>query len=175
MANIVTPAGRLSYPHLLKPNDGGNFPSGKYETGFIISKDEDISALTKEIDRVLKEDLPKVKSVSMLKHQPIRDGDEDGKYPGCWFIKAKSVRKPKIVDYDPKHAMQDENEIYGGQNAKLSLNFFSYDTKGTKGIGVGLGNVQILRGGEKFGGSGSSNPEDEFVNEYDSTSDTGEF
>jgi hypothetical protein len=169
MANIVTPQGRLSYPHLLKPNDGGNFPSGKYETGFIIDKSEDISHLQKEVDRILKEEFPKLKSVSQLKHQPIKDGDADGKYPGSWFIKAKSTRKPKVVDYDPKHAMEDEDEIYGGQNAKISINFFAYDAKGTKGIGVGLGNVQILRGGERFGGTGSSNPADEFTNEYDSS------
>lgn len=172
---LITPKGRLSFPHLFERNSGGNFPSDKYETMFLIPKTEDISGLMNEINLLLKDCFDgKIKDIKQLKHPPVRDGDAEGKYDGFWFLKAKSEYKPIVVGPNPEHLIDDEEEVYGGANAKLSINFFAYDMKGSKGIGVGLKNVQILGGGDRFGG-GSGDPKTQFSNEGGASNDEDDY
>ncbi len=166
---IITPKGRLSYPHLLERNSGGSYPSDKYETTFLIEKTKDISEIQDACMSALNAKFPgKFKSLSTLKHPPLRDGDDEEKYPGYWYLKAKTDYRPTIVGPNPKLTIDDPELIYGGQNARLSLGIFTYDKAGSKGVSLNLKNVQILGGGESFGGD-SGNPQDQFSNEEEST------
>lgn len=168
----VTPVGRLSYPHILTKNDGGMFPSGKYEAILLIDKEEDLSDLKAKLQAALDEQFGAGKlPLAKLKHPVIRDGDEKGgDYEGCWYIKAKGDLKPTIVGPDPKIVLDEEQAkkyVYGGQNAKLSVGIYAYDKKGSKGVGLSLRHVQILMGGTPFGTGVSSTPDEDFKDETD--------
>ena len=94
---------------------------------------------------------------------PLRDGDidkpEDDVYAGHYFINAKSIRKPQIVDanLDP---IMSQDEFYSGCYGRASITFYAYATAGSKGIAAGLENLQKLADGERLGGGGSSAAED---------------
>ena len=161
---VITPKGRLSYPHLLEPNVGGNFPSGEYETLLLINKSEDVNPMMEALKNLLSDAFGDKLTLGSLKHQPIKDGDKE-KEPekkGCWVIKAKNEYKPKVVGPDPTQVITDKKLIYGGANARLSVTFFAYDNKFGKGIKVNLRNVQLLGGGEGFGGGAAGDPTEDF-------------
>ena len=108
------------------------------------------------------------KLVSALK-MPWRDGmekpDQPGYGAGIIFVKATSKMKPGVVSLeigpDGKFApIIQPAEFYGGCYAHATINVYAYDTKGNKGVGVSLNNIQKLKDGEQFGGR--SAPEDDF-------------
>ena len=171
-STIITPKGRLSYPHLLNRNTEGNYPSDKYETLLLIPKTENISVLIKACEAVLMEMFSEeYAGLDQLKNPPVRDGDEKGgEYAGHWFIKAKSDNRPAIVGPNPKVVIDNPELVYGGQWARLSLSVYGYKKPGNKGIAFGLKNVQILGGGEPFG-SGAGNPADQFPTEQEGVND----
>ena len=94
---------------------------------------------------------------------PLRDGDVDRpdqpEYAGHYFLNAGSKQKPGIVDKNVNPIL-DQSEVYSGCYGRVSLNFFPFNTKGNKGVGCGLQNVQKLADGEPLGGR--SRAEDDF-------------
>jgi len=168
---VTTPKGRLSYPHLFEKNESGEYASGMYECLLLIPKSADISSLKDLAEAVAKDKFgDKFKGLDKFKHPPIRDGDEyEDDRAGHWVIKAKTKVRPQIVGADPSIAINDSEEVYGGRHAKLSLSCYAYDTSGNKGVAFTLRNVQLLPGGERFGG-GSGDPTLQFsVEEEDDT------
>jgi hypothetical protein len=107
--------------------------------------------------------------------KPLRDGDEerpdDEAYAGHYFLNAKNKNRPGIAKPVGKGAdgktkfqeITDTTEVYSGCYAKVSLNFYPFDTKGNRGIGVGLNNVVKVQDGDFLGGRSSVN--DDFANE----------
>lgn len=164
---IISPKGKLSYPHLFERHTKGDYPSDMYETLLLIPKSTDISALKEACESLLQETFKgKFKDISELEHPPIKDGDDytdDRK--GHWVIKAKSDNRPQVVGPNPKIVIDDKEEVYGGRWARLSLNLYSYNKAGKKGISFGLRNVQLLEKGEKLGGASASDPSKEFAEE----------
>ena len=76
---------------------------------------------------------------------PLRDGDierDDEAYKGHYFINANSTTAPQIVD----------RAVNSGCYARVSLNFYAFNSNGNKGIACGLGNIQKIRDGESLGG-----------------------
>lgn len=161
---LITPRGRLSYPHLLERNTGGNYPSDKYETLLLIPKGVDISELEAAATKAMTEMFDdEFDTIYDLKNPPLRDGDEKGgEYSGHWILKAKSDNRPAVVGLNPKVIIDSPEEVYGGQWARLSLNVYAYKKPGNKGVAWGLKNVQIIGGGDPFGG-GAGKPEDQFT------------
>ena len=105
-------------------------------------------------------------------HLPLRDGDaeradEAPEYAGMMFLNANSQSKPGIVDAD-RNEILDADEVYSGCWGRASINFFPYDSHGSKGIGVGLNNVQKIRDGERLGGSRAS-AESDFDDDFTDT------
>ena len=49
-------------------------------------------------------------------------------------------------------AILDRSEVYSGCYARVSLNFYAFNSNGNKGIACGLGNIQKIRDGESLGG-----------------------
>ena len=94
---------------------------------------------------------------------PLRDGDVDRpdqpEYAGHYFLNASSKQRPGIVDKNVNPIL-DQSEVYSGCYGRVSLNFFPFNTKGNKGVGCGLQNVQKLADGEPLGGR--SRAEDDF-------------
>ena len=94
---------------------------------------------------------------------PLRDGDverDDEAYKGHWFINANSNTAPQIVDRTVKPIL-DRSEVYSGCYARVSLNFYAFNSNGNKGVACGLGNIQKVRDGEPLGGR--TNAADDFA------------
>ena len=50
----------------------------------------------------------------------------------------------------------DRDEVYSGCYARVSINFYAFNTNGNRGIACGLGNIQKIRDGEPLGGHASA-------------------
>lgn len=174
---VTTGKVRLSYAKLLKPEamEEGGVP--KYSTALIIRKDDTLT-----LDRInaavahLEEEF-KAKNKGKLPAKwktPLRDGDlekeDDPNYAGCMFLNCSSKQKPAVVSLERGEdgkfkPITSEEEVYSGMYARVSLNFFTFDTNGNRGIAAGLNNVQKIADGEKL--AGSSRPEDDFDEEFE--------
>ena len=171
MANetrIVTGKVRLSYANIWKPRQNDNGGDPKYSVSILIPKSdtETLAKINRAIDAAIQKGADKfggkIPKRSMLK-TPLRDGDEerdDPVYAGCMFLNASSKDQPKIVDRKVQPIL-DQEEVYSGCYARVSINFFAYNTSGNRGIGAGLGNIQKLADGEHLSG-GFVAPESEF-------------
>lgn len=168
---VVTGIVRLSYANVWEPASiNGSKP--KYSVSLIIPKDDTktVDAINAAIDAAIKEGLSKfggkVPSKAALK-LPLRDGDEerdDEAYKGAYFVNANSTTAPQIVDRSVQPIL-DRSEVYSGCYARVSINFYAFNTNGNRGIACGLGNIQKVRDGEPLGGKSSA--ADDFVSESD--------
>ena len=85
---------------------------------------------------------------------------DDEAYKGHYFINANSNTAPQIGDRAFKPIL-DRSEVYSGCYARVSLNFYAFNSNGNKGIACGLGNIQKVRDGEPL--SGRTNAADDFA------------
>ncbi len=160
---VITGTGtRLSYFHGWEPvsiNGGAE----KYSVSVLIPKTdtETVSAINAAIDAAIEEGVAKFGGKKPNKAAiklPLRDGDverDDEAYKGYWFINANSTTAPQIVDRQVKPIL-DRSEVYSGCYARVSLNFFAFNSNGNKGIACGLGNIQKVRDGEPLGGKSTA-------------------
>lgn len=138
----------------------------------LIPKDdiETVKAINNAIDAAIEEGIAKFGGKKPNKATiklPLRDGDterDDEAYAGHWFINANSKTAPQIVDKAVKPIL-DRDEVYSGCYARVSLNFYAFNSNGNKGIACGLGNIQKIRDGEAFGGRSLAT--DDFSTEED--------
>ena len=162
---------RLSYFHGWEPTSINGGPE-RYSVSVLIPKDdkETIKAINDAVDAAIEEGIAKFGGKKPNKAAiklPLRDGDterEDEAYAGHWFINANSQTAPQIVDKAVKPIL-DRDEVYSGCYARVSLNFYAFNSNGNKGIACGLGNIQKIRDGESLGGRSSA--ADDFSTEED--------
>ena len=162
---------RLSYFHGWEPTSINGGPE-RYSVSVLIPKDdkETVKAINDAVDAAIEEGIAKFGGKKPNKAAiklPIRDGDterEDEAYAGHWFINANSKTAPQIVDKAVKPIL-DRDEVYSGCYARVSLNFYAFNSNGNKGIACGLGNIQKIRDGESLGGRSSA--ADDFSTEED--------
>ena len=155
---VTTGKVRLSYAHVWEAHAMSEGQEPKYSVSVIIDKnDKDtLKAIKEATDQAKEEGKGKWngKIPGNLK-TPLRDGDvdrpDDEAYAGCYFLNANSKTKPGIVDKDVQPIL-DQSEVYSGCYARLTLNFYAYNSNGNKGIAAGLGNIQKLEDGEPLGG-----------------------
>lgn len=150
---------RLSYTHLFsKYSPDGDPASGKFMTNVLIPKEETetIKAIKQAIENGKKSAIvskwggKEPKKLDL----PLRDGDvdkEDDVYTDHFYINAKCNTRPGIVDRN-RAPIVDEDEIYSGVWAIVSVTFYGYDVSGNRGIACGLNNVMKFKDGEKLGG-----------------------
>lgn len=171
---------RLSYVNVFEPravNDEEGAEK-KYSASIIVSKSD------KEQVKVIKDAIEAAKEMGKSKwggqipkklKLPLRDGDEeredDEAYAGSYFFTASSKTKPGIIDLAKKE-ITDPEELYSGCYARVSLNFYPFNSNGSKGVACGLNNIQKLKDGEHLGGS-RLKAEDDFDDdfEYDEDND----
>lgn len=160
---VVTGIVRLSYANVHEPKSiNGGTP--KYSVSLIIPKSDagTIGAINKAIDAAIEEGRGKfggkVPAKSALK-LPLRDGDvdrpDDPTYAGCYFVNATSSTAPEIVD-KARNPILSRSEVYSGAYARVSVNFYAFNTNGNRGVACGLGNIQKVRNGEPLGGKTSA-------------------
>jgi hypothetical protein len=155
---VVTGKVRLSYAHVWEPvsiNDS----KPKYSVSLVIPKSgkETIKAINAAVDAAIEEGIAKFggkKPNKAALKLPLRDGDterDDEVYKNCFFVNANSTTAPQIVDRSVQPIL-DREEVYSGCYARVSINFYAYNTNGNKGIACGLGNIQKIADGEPLGG-----------------------
>lgn len=162
---VVTNEVRLSYANVWEPKSiNGSDP--KYGVSLIIPKSdtETIDLINKAIDQAITDGISKFGGKKPNKAAiklPLRDGIEkdDEAYEDAYFINCNSKTAPQIVGLD-RRPITDETEVYSGCFAKVSINFYAFNSNGNKGIACGLGNIQKTRDGESLGGGRVSAADD---------------
>ena len=173
---VTTGKVRLSYANIWKARAINEGDEPKYSVSIIIPKTDKstiskIAAAIKAAKTEGKEKLINKQGVMPEAIKvPLRDGDTDETkagdpaYANSYFLNCSSRQRPKIVDRNCE-AILDEEAVYSGCYARVSLNFYAFNTNGNKGIAAGLGNIQFLADGEALGGS--SRPEEDFADAPD--------
>lgn len=172
---VVTGVVRLSYANVWEPvSINGSKP--KYSVSLIIPKDDKttVDAINRAVENAIKDGAAKfggkVPPRGSLK-LPLRDGDterDDEAYKGSYFVNANSTTAPQIVDRQVQPIL-DRGEVYSGCYARVSINFYAFNSNGNRGIACGLGNIQKIRDGEPLGGKTSAaddfatDPDDDFL------------
>ena len=148
---------RLSYTHLLSKHAIEGEGEGKYSTNVIIPKSETktVETIKAAIEAARKAGIVSKWSGKEPKklEMPLHDGEEkdDEVYANSFYLNAKSVTKPGVVDKF-KNPITDEEEVYSGIWAYVSVTFFAYDKNGNKGVACGLNNVMKYKDDERLGG-----------------------
>ena len=168
---VVTGIVRLSYANVWEPASiNGSKP--KYSVSLIIPKGDTktIADINAAIDAAIQEGAAKfggkIPNKAALK-LPLRDGDierDDEPYKGSYFVNANSTTAPEVVDRSLQRIL-DRNEVYSGCYARVSINFYAFNSNGNRGIACGLGNIQKVRDGEPLGGKTSA--ADDFATDLD--------
>lgn len=168
---VVTGVVRLSYANVWEPASiNGGTP--KYSVSLIIPKSDQktIDAINAAVDAAIKDGAAKfggkIPNKAALK-LPLRDGDierEDEAYKDSYFINANSTTAPQIVDRSVQPIL-DRAEVYSGCYARVSVNFYAFNSNGNRGIACGLGNIQKVKDGEPLGGRTSA--ADDFTTDLD--------
>lgn len=159
---VVTGKVRLSYFNGWSPVSIGE-GKPKYSTSILIPKDDKktLEKIEKAVDAAIEQGIskfggkiPNKKAIKL----PLRDGDierEDEAYKDHYFINANSMTAPQIVDLNVNPIL-DKDEVYSGCYARVSINFYAFNSNGNKGVACGLGNIQKIADGEMLGGRSSA-------------------
>ena len=159
---VVTGVVRLSYANVWEPvSIKGGTP--KFSASLIIPKDDEktLAAINAAIDAAIQDGVSKfggkIPNRAALK-LPLRDGDierDDEAYKGSYFVNANSTTAPQIVDRAVQPIL-DRGEVYSGCYARVSINFYAFNTNGNRGVACGLGNIQKVKDGDPLSGKSSA-------------------
>lgn len=158
---------RLSYTHLFQKyvSTGANGQpagEGKYMTNILIPKaeTETLRAIGKAMEKAKQNAVAQKwqgKEPRKL-DMALRDGDEKEDpdvFEGHMYLNAKSSTRPGIVDRQ-LNPITDEEEVYSGMWAIVSVSFYGYDVSGNKGIACGLNNIMKWKDDDHLGGRTSA-------------------
>lgn len=154
--NLITPAGRMSYPYLLTPNPKAKTKDGKlkYTVSLLLPPDTDLSVAKKAAqDAAVEKFGAKVNDEHFRKslRLPFLDAFEktkgDEQFKGWVMLRLASVNKPQIIDASNAEVIEP-HEVYAGRWARFTVRAFAYDTDGNRGVSFGLQNAQLLDHGE---------------------------
>lgn len=164
---VLTGEVRLSYVNLTTPRAAQPNAEPKYSVTLLIPKTDNatLADINASIKAAYDEGVTK-KWGGAHPQQKIIVHDGDGLRPsglpfgdeckGCWVLTASSKNKPQVVGIDNVNCELAPNDIYSGMYARVTINFFAYDTAGSKGVGCGLGNVMKTKDGEPLSGGASA-------------------
>lgn len=164
---VLTGVVRLSYVNLVTPKAPQNGGEPKYSVTLLIPKSDTATKLDIEasIKAAYEEGVnkkwggahPQMQTILWdgdgLRKSGLPFGDE---CKGHWVLNASSKQKPQVVGIDNVNCELAPNDIYSGMYARVTINFFPYDTAGSKGVGCGLGNVMKTADGEPLSGGASA-------------------
>ena len=90
---------------------------------------------------------------------PLHDGDvdrpDDENYADHFFFNASSKDAPQIVDRKVQPIL-DSMECGSGDYCNVSVNFYGFTASGNRGVAAGLGNIQLIKHGERLSGRSSA-------------------
>lgn len=164
---VLTGEVRLSYANLTTPRAAQPNAEPKYSATLLIPKTD--AATINNINASIKAAYDEGVSKNWGGARPqqkmiVHDGD--GLRPsglpfgdeckGHWVLTASSKNKPQVVGIDNINCELAPSDIYSGMYARVTINFFPFDTAGNKGVGCGLGNVLKTRDGKPLSGGASA-------------------
>lgn len=140
-------------------------PLEMYQSMILIPKEDTAAkaAIEKAVRAAADTKIPN-KAIPSIWKTPLRDGDEEwedkGEYmKGHWFFNCSSKRRPQVVgterDIEGKLERLEKDDFKSGDYGRVTVNFYYFENE-SKGIAVGLGNVQKLKDGESLGGGHSA-------------------
>jgi hypothetical protein len=172
MPVLQTPVGTLSYPHLYKARPKAEGSPDLVFSTVLLFDDRQMKAPTFKpfmaaVEEFARQAYPKLILGKGL-ISPFRDCDEKENFPKEYrmFFNAWSKVQPGVVDNARNH-INDSNEVWAGQYARLSVNPFAWEHSGRKGISLGLQHVQIVKSEGLKRLDGRKPPEESFDDEYD--------
>lgn len=195
--SYLSPLALFSFPVLDKPRAGGKNSKEKYSICLILdpssfnAKDKErIKALKKAATEALREKFgDKVfdkKGKPKASVWPFRDSAEKdhlgGFEEGTVFINARTEIKPGVADarggkIDGKWPEIEGSEVYPGCYGRAKLQVYTYDVDGNKGVTFGLGNVIVMKNGERLDGARAAGSDFEDIDDdelFDLDDDDGE-
>lgn len=161
---IVLKNVRISYAHIWEPHSIEGEDKKKFSASLIVSKNDkaQIKAINAAIEAA--KEMGKTNKSKWKGKIPanlrisFRDGDvdrpEDEAYENAYFINANSNTRPGVVNKKLEPIM-DQDEVYSGCFAAVSITFYPYDTP-KSGIAAGLNHIMKLKDGEPLGGRSSA-------------------
>lgn len=168
---VVTGKVRFSYAHVFEPHAQSDGQEKKYSVQLIIPKTDTktVKAIKAAIEAAIAEKYPNKRPQNL--RMPLRDGDIEDKGEsvlGAYFMNVSSKNAPGIVDA-ALNKIIDQTEFYSGCYGRASINAFTYDNSGNKGVSFGLQNLQKTQDGEPLGSR--SRAEDDFAEAFDDDDD----
>jgi Protein of unknown function (DUF2815). len=173
VTKVITGKVRFSYVNVFKSRSFQPGQEEKFSICLLIPKNdkETLSKIKAAIEAAKKQGIADKWSGKLPANLklPLRDGDseraeEADEYVGMYFLNANSNQKPGIID-NFRNEILDATEVYSGCYGRASINFFPYNSNGSKGVAVGLNNIQKLSDGEPLGGARQS-AEDDFADDF---------
>lgn len=164
---VLTGEVRLSYANLSTPRAPQQGGDAKYSVTLLIPKSDAASKADIDASILAAYNEGVSKKWGGARPQPktlVHDGDslrESGlpygeECKGHWVLNASTKNKPQVVGIDNLDCELAPSDVYSGMYARVTINFFAYDTAGSKGVGCGLGNVLKTRDGEPLSGGASA-------------------
>ena len=164
---VLTGEVRISYANLVTPRASQQGGEPKYSVTLLIPKTDaaTLNDIAASINAAYEDGVSRNwGGAHPQKKELLHDGD--GLRPsglpfgdeckGHYVLTASTKNKPQVVGIDNINCELAPNDIYSGMYARVTLNFFPYDTSGSKGVGCGLGNVLKIRDGEPLAGGASA-------------------
>lgn len=158
---VVVPC-RISFANIWEPKSI-NGSEEKYSVSCLIPKSDKatLAKIQKAIE-VAKEDAKSKKWGGKIPPNlklPLRDGDierpDDENYAGHMYFNATSKEAPQIVDRKVQPIL-DPMECGSGDYCNVSVNFYGFNANGNRGVAAGLGNIQLIKHGERLAGKASA-------------------
>lgn len=97
---------------------------------------------------------------------PLHNGDTKTSYdgfPGNFFVSARSVKKPLVIDRDRTPLDQSSPRLYPGAYVNAIIDLWAQDNQFGKRINAQIQGVQYFADGDSFGGGGTVASQDEFA------------
>lgn len=163
---------RLSFTHVFNKYSPNGEGDGKYMTNVLIPKSE------KKTIKALKQAIEAAKKAGVVSKwggkepkkldMPLHDGDDkdDDVYQDHFYINAKCKTRPGVVDKS-KNPIVDEEEMYSGVWAFVSVTFYAYDASGNRGVACGLNNLMKFKDDDHLGGRVSADSDFADIDDVD--------
>ena len=165
MGNLVTPAFRMAWCHLVKPKKNDK-DEDRWSVTALFPKDTDLDLLKNAAKAAgvakwgedQKKWPPKLKTPFHEQGTNTYTNDEGeevlyaGYEVGAYYVNFSSKYAPEIMNQSDKSEIIDESEVYSGCWGKVSFEAYAYEhPKGGKGIALGLRNVLKTKDDTPFG------------------------
>lgn len=160
---LLTPPALLCFPHVFKPQIDAKHPEKKpkYNCSLVFDKaaqqTPEFAALRSEIKRLALGAFGKDGKLPASVRNPLRDGSEKGYKgygPGTLFCSVSTTVAPQVVGQNLRPIT--EEDLYPGCYVVASVQPFTYNTDGNKGVSLGLRNIKKVAEGERLGGGSTA-------------------